>query len=398
MRILFIHEVNYLTKPIFEMHEFPEHLAKRGHKVAFLHFPEGLSLEEVRKIGFRRKVSGRALATAQISLFTAQNTSGSALGRLATAMTAGKTIREVCEDFRPEVIINYSVPTSGWQAVRLAKKLGIPFVFRSIDVSHKIRKTIFEPLVILAERYLAKKATSILVNNTSMGEYCISNGAERRKIEVLYPPSDVLHFSTTHTSRNEVRSRLGISETCKLVVYLGSFFYFSGINHVLEDMAKDTDDSTKLLLIGSGEQETELRKMVKDLNLLRRVIFAGFVDYENLPNLLSACDLGINPMQVSAVSNFALPNKIIQYIASGLPVVSTNISGAFSTFCDYETVTFVSNSAEIWSEAKRILETPYTKKAFINDKQLVSREFSIDNALISLEHKLMNLIEASSNE
>lgn len=398
MRILFIHEVNYLTKPIFEMHEFPEYLAARGHEVGFLHFPEGSSLKEARELGYCRRINGRVIRAAQISLFTPQNTPGTLGGRLITALMGHEILRKVCEDFRPEVIISYSVPTSGWQAVKVARKLGIPFVFRSIDVSHRIRKTIFEPLVILAERYLAKNATSILVNNMSMGEYCISNGAERPKIEVLYPPSDVLHFSNTHTSRNEVRARLGISDASKLVVYLGSFFYFSGIDRVLEEMAKDTDESIKLLLIGSGEQETVLRKMVNDLNLLHRVIFAGFVDYENLPNLLSACDLGINPMQVSAVSNFALPNKIIQYIATGLPVVSTNISGAYSAFCDYETVTFVSNSEEIWKEAKRILQTPYTKEAFSNDKKLVSRDFSIDNALISLEHKLMNLIEACSNE
>ena len=38
--LLFIHEVDYLQKPIFEMHEFPEGLAERGWSVHFIDFVE----------------------------------------------------------------------------------------------------------------------------------------------------------------------------------------------------------------------------------------------------------------------------------------------------------------------------------------------------------------------
>ena len=31
------------------MHEFPEHLAARGHEVAFWHFPEGYSKEQIKE-------------------------------------------------------------------------------------------------------------------------------------------------------------------------------------------------------------------------------------------------------------------------------------------------------------------------------------------------------------
>ena len=40
MRVLFVHEVSFLDKPIFEMHEFPEYLASRGHEVHFVDFLE----------------------------------------------------------------------------------------------------------------------------------------------------------------------------------------------------------------------------------------------------------------------------------------------------------------------------------------------------------------------
>ena len=41
MRLLFIHEVNYRDKVVFEMHDFPELLALAGHDVTFIDFGEG---------------------------------------------------------------------------------------------------------------------------------------------------------------------------------------------------------------------------------------------------------------------------------------------------------------------------------------------------------------------
>ena len=39
MKILVLHEIDYLEKVIYEIHEFPELLARAGHEVTFFHFP-----------------------------------------------------------------------------------------------------------------------------------------------------------------------------------------------------------------------------------------------------------------------------------------------------------------------------------------------------------------------
>jgi hypothetical protein len=82
MRILFIHEVNYIQKPIFEMHEFPEWLAHKGHDVGFFHFPEGFSYSQVKSLGWKKKIKGRVVRSIDITLFTPQLSSGSLVGRL----------------------------------------------------------------------------------------------------------------------------------------------------------------------------------------------------------------------------------------------------------------------------------------------------------------------------
>ena len=54
MRILFVHEVNYRKKVIFEMHDFPELLSLAGHDVVFVDFAEG-----VERSGWRRFLDWR---------------------------------------------------------------------------------------------------------------------------------------------------------------------------------------------------------------------------------------------------------------------------------------------------------------------------------------------------
>ena len=107
---------------------------------------------------------------------------------------------------------------------------------------------------------------------------------------------------------------------------MGSFFYFSGLADVLQKLAL-MDERPVLVLIGGGEQDAELRTMTEKLHLEDCVKFTGFVGFAELPSYLSMADVAINPMVPSMVSNKALPNKVLQYMASGLPVVTTRLDG-----------------------------------------------------------------------
>ncbi len=356
MRILFLHEVNYLEKPIFEMHEFPEYLSMAGHQIGFVHFAEGWTKKQVRRQGFSSLIQGRVLKDARIELFTPQQRSSGVASRLWMAAIAGRALRKAILCFKPDLIFSYSVPTSGWQALRIAKKLSIPFVFRALDVSHMIRKTVFSGMVEVAEKYIYRNADHVSANNLALARYCISRGSQPSRTSVERPPLDLSHFSKAAESRSEIRAKLGIPLSSKVVVYMGSFFYFSGLPAVIRDFAADQVDDTYLVLIGGGEQDKELRELVSDLGLESRVRFTGFVTYSDLPLYLGVANVAINPMTPLVVSNFALPNKVLQYLASGLPVVSFSLNGlteALPKNCD---LVLASKEAGIWSGVIELLE------------------------------------------
>ena len=345
-----MHEVNYLTKPIYEMHEFPEHLAQNGHEIGFWHFPEGYGSGEARSLGWKRQIQGRVISGAAVTLYTPP-IAGSFLGRLITALTATYFAKRAIEEFQPDLIVSFSVPTQGWQIVRAAKALDVPVMFRALDVSHKIRRGIFSKLIYRAESYVYRNVDWVSANNPAMLEYCQSVGADPRKSSVDWPPIDLRRFTKAKPD-SEVKSQLGIPNNQRIVLYMGSFFYFSGLPEVIKEFAKSAVDE-HLVLIGGGEQDEELRELVENLGVKDKVTFTGFVDFEDLPSYLKMADAAVNPMQPSLVANAAIPNKVIQYLASGLKVVSTRLRGLELTFGHSEVLQLVNSPQEV---ARRALE------------------------------------------
>jgi glycosyltransferase involved in cell wall biosynthesis len=393
VRILFLHEVNYLEKPIFEMHEFPEHLAALGHDVGFVQFPEGLSSSEVRSLGWKTKIPGRVLPNQDLTLYTPQNAAGNLMGRLKTALTFKRSFTSVVKDFRPDVVVSFSVPTSGWQALTVCKKLGIPFAFRALDVSHLIRKSVFSRLIHSAEKFIYRNASAVSANNPAMADYCQTMGAVASRTFVDLPPIDLSHFADGQSQREQVRSKLGIPAESKVILYMGSFFYFSGLPQLVDEFAKSAQGDKVLVLVGGGEQDQELRQQVAELGLTTKVLFTGFVGFNELPSYLAAADVAVNPMQSSLVSNAASPNKVIQYLATGLAVATTRLRGLELTFGDVPGIRYSETPEQVMRDALDLSSSQDLNALGRANQTLVAEKFSKVEAVKAFETRLREVVE-----
>jgi glycosyltransferase involved in cell wall biosynthesis len=155
---------------------------------------------------------------------------------------------------------------------------------------------------------------------------------------------------------------------------MGSFFYFSGLPEVLTELSLSALD-VKLVLIGGGEQDAELRSLVTKLELQAKVIFTGMVSFDQLPDFIAAADVAINPMQVDLVSDLALPNKVIQYMASGVAVVTTRLNGLLSTFGQESGITWAGNPREVAIKAFQ-LSLESDRSSLVEAQNLVIASFS----------------------
>jgi glycosyltransferase involved in cell wall biosynthesis len=397
LKILFIHEVNYRTKVIFEMHEFPELLSLAGHDVHFLEFPEDTGIRSASLRTKRRLISGRAYPKANVTLITPPTIGGGFIDRMLAPITVIPQLRKLIKKGGFDVVFLYAVPTSGWQSVRIAKKAGVPVVFRALDVSHLIRKGLTSRLVKLAERYVYKRATIVSANNLVLGQYVADLGGRSDSPIINFPPLDLAHFATQ--SRTQMRNQMGIDQDSFVISYMGSLFTFSGLIQVVSDFAKLSEPSDRLVIIGGGDIENELKRKVKELDLESKVIFTGVISYADLPKYLSVSDVLINPFESTLVTNLALPHKVLQYLATGISTVSTELSGLFHSLGDEAGIHWVTSPESVVQACMNLKNESSAQKTNSSTlgKDFVNLHFSQEISLTEIEATL-GLVTNHSHE
>jgi glycosyltransferase involved in cell wall biosynthesis len=360
MKLLFVHEVNWRRKVVFEIHDFPELLSLRGHEVVFVDFPEGES-----RRGFRRFLDlktevyfdqSRAHEGSSVEVRTPGRVFPSPFDRLFASITQVPAIWRALRDEQFDAVVLYGVPTNGWQAVRIAKHFGVPVLLRAVDVSHALRKSLFKPLIKLAEHSVYKRASWISTNNVALRDYILEHGADPERISVDYAGLD---FDRFHKGDKDpaLLDRYGLSERDQIVLFMGTFYRFAGLDWFIEKFADHlrSDPDVKLVLIGGGEHESELRTLVDRLDLGSSIVFTGFVKYHELADHLRLADVGIAPFLPQLATDCGLVTKVLQYVASGVVTVCTPLLGTRRLLGEGEGVLYRNPGAAYVDEVTHLL-------------------------------------------
>jgi glycosyltransferase involved in cell wall biosynthesis len=118
--------------------------------------------------------------------------------------------------------------------------------------------------------------------------------------------------------KQALRQRLGFSAADKLAVYTGRLEPEKRIDQVIQLWPQicQQHPGARLLLLGAGKQEADLRQMAGD-----GIEFIGQVD-DVLP-YLQAADLFLLPSATEGLSN-----SMLEALSCGLPVIATTVGGA----------------------------------------------------------------------
>jgi glycosyltransferase involved in cell wall biosynthesis len=119
-----------------------------------------------------------------------------------------------------------------------------------------------------------------------------------------------------------------------------------------------------LTIAGSGPEGKTLRQLADDLGLASSVVFGGRLKPSTMADLYRNVDIAINP---SLVDN--MPNSVLEALASGVPVVTTNVGGVPYMVRDGQTALLVPpRSPEAMAEAIiRLIEDSELSKRLIEN-------------------------------
>lgn len=154
-------------------------------------------------------------------------------------------------------------------------------------------------------------------------ETMIKSGANGNKIEVVLNGADHVKFSPD-TNGAFIREKYNIEEDTKLIIFTGTIRPWHGMDHILNIFSKviKKNQNVKLLIVGTGKKELlrHYKQLACDLGLNKNLIFAGWINNEDMPKYIAAADVGIH----TAIYHHDLnPFKVLEYMASGKPVIGS---------------------------------------------------------------------------
>jgi glycosyltransferase involved in cell wall biosynthesis len=398
MRILFVHEISWLDKVTYEIHDIPELLSLAGHRVTFIDFAETDRHNLSKK--FRRwktTVSSgmtRAHQGSTVDVLTPGYIATGIWGRLLNSLTFIPLFWQTVKGKKIDVVVLYGVPTNGLQTVLLARILKVPVLFRAIDVSHQLRKFSFRFLIRLVERFVYKGVDHISCHNEALKKYCISLGADASKISIEFPRLDVTRFKPSGRSE-ELASTYGISVNSRVVFFRGTLYRFCGLEKFIELFSTylKSHPDVCVLIIGGGEAEGSIRKTVMNYDLDSQVLIAPFVDYESLVTHICLADVSINTFSPSLVTHCALPGRVLQSMSCGIPVISTPLKGMMSYSNGSDAVTYRELDVSFVDAVIDLLADSSKRKALGDaGRQLVESKGTWDEFVIDFQLQLQNLL------
>jgi glycosyltransferase involved in cell wall biosynthesis len=115
-----------------------------------------------------------------------------------------------------------------------------------------------------------------------------------------------------------------------LVGYVGVIGKQEGIDLLLESInhlrERRNRDDVQFVIVGSGPELEEAKKLATALELDELVTFTGRVDDATLFTILSTADVCVNPDRPNAMNDKSTMNKIMEYMALGKPIVQFDLT------------------------------------------------------------------------
>ena len=138
---------------------------------------------------------------------------------------------------------------------------------------------------------------------------------------VFFPGHDAA-FAEIDGRDEELRAALGIVPNELLVVYTGSVHNsnFREIRSLVLAIALVNRRGIQVKLVKTGSNDYVLPEL-SEPQIAQHVIERGFVVRSDLPRLLAAADLLVQPGQPNEFNDYRFPSKLPEFLASGRPVI-----------------------------------------------------------------------------
>ncbi|ABD27656.1 glycosyl transferase, group 1 [Novosphingobium aromaticivorans DSM 12444] len=216
------------------------------------------------------------------------------------------------------------------------KLLGVKYIFDHHDINPELyeakfdKRGFFWKLMVLFEKLTFKAADVSMATNHSYRKIAIERGGmDPDKVFVVRSGPDLSRLKRVPPVESWKNGRK------HLVGYVGVMgdqegidLLIDAVDHIVRVMGRD---DIQFCLVGGGPSLAKLKALVAEKGLADFIQFTGRAPDQDLFEVLSTMDVGVNPDRVNAMNDKSTMNKIMEYMSLEKPIVQFDVTeGRFS--------------------------------------------------------------------
>lgn len=245
-------------------------------------------------------------------------------------------IERVVKRTRPHVLHAHSPVLNAVSALRVGRRLGIPVVYELRALwedaagSHGaareggLRYRLSRGL----ETWALRRADAVTTICEGLLGDIISRGIPVEKVTVIPNAVDIDAFSVRGVRDPELKRQLGLDDT-QVLGFIGFFHAYEGLAVLLRALPEVLSHAphTRVLLVGGGPQEAQLKRLAADLGVTDTVVFAGLVPHRDVPSYYDLIDVLVYPRLSNRLTELVTPLKPLEAMAQGRLLIASDVGG-----------------------------------------------------------------------
>lgn len=257
-----------------------------------------------------------------------------------------RRLEELVQELRPDILHAHSPVLNAIPAIRVGQRTGVPVVYEvrafwedaAVDHGTTSEGSLRYRLTRSLETWALRKADHAFTICEGLRREIAGRGIADGKITVIPNAVDVSSFQLSSVPDQTLRADLGL-QGCVVLGFVGSFYAYEGLDLLLDAFAElqAIHPELRVLLVGGGPQEANLKAQVERLGVAEKVIFTGRVPHGDVSLYYDQIDLLAYPRHSMRLTELVTPLKPLEAMAQGRIFVASDVGGHKELIQDGET-------------------------------------------------------------
>ena len=268
------------------------------------------------------------------------------LNQAAVMQGLARRLAEVITIVKPDILHAHSPVLTALPAISAGRKFGIPVVYEvrafwedaAADHGTSSEGSLRYRLTHALETHAFRNADAVTTICEGLRSDIVARGIPSSKVTVIPNAVDIEKFSTGGTTDEELKANLGLSGA-RILGFIGSFYAYEGLDLLLEAMPRMLEKApdVRVLLVGGGPQEAQLKQKAEALGIQDRVVFTGRVPHHDVNRYYNLVDVLVYPRQRMRLTELVTPLKPLEAMAQGRLFAASDVGGHRELIRDGET-------------------------------------------------------------